>query len=96
MNASFHTSNFRPVELTEAIRVDRNIVTADGALIRALPPKVNCEWDSVDTIELAAETVADGGQVSECGYMIASSHPVYVPRRPVFAGDCVLCDETAL
>ena len=79
MQARLHMSNFRPVELTEYIKIGHNIINANGDVVRTLPThassgfmaatKVDSAVGSTQFIDtdnltfLVAETLAAAGQV---------------------------------
>ena len=63
LNAELYTTNFRPVPLTENIKVDNSIFNNQFELIRELKPLVKTENDADQLVYLCLETIINGHSV---------------------------------
>ena len=63
LNAELYTTNFRPVPLTETIKVGNSIFDNNFELVRELNPIVKTENDSDQLVYLCLETIINGHSV---------------------------------
>ena len=63
LNAELYTTNFRPVPLTETIKVGNSIFSNNFELIRELKPLVKTENDADQLVYLCLETIMNGHSV---------------------------------